>query len=82
MVPSVAKVDNLISMIACVSGSMTSKDELVVNLTPLPRYQGSCCVVTTHGLQGDETPGTLNTLLRDILIYLRNYLLLQEVDHI
>ena len=52
--------------IARVTDSVTTKDVLVVNLTPLPRYQGSCCVVSAHGLQGVETPGTLNTLLRDM----------------
>ena len=48
----------------------------MVNLTPLPRYQNSCCVVTSHGLQGDETPGTLNTLLRDIGVYMGRFGLL------
>ena len=41
VVPRVAKVDNLLSMIARDTGSVTSKDVLVVNLTPLPRYQRS-----------------------------------------
>ena len=46
VVPSAANVDNLLSKIARVTGSVTSKDVLVVNLSPLPRYQSSCCVVT------------------------------------
>ena len=46
MVPSAADVDSLISKVARVTGSVTTKDVLVVNLTPLPRYQGSCCVVS------------------------------------
>ena len=70
VVPSTASVDNLLKRIARVTGSVTNKDVLAINLSPLPRYQGSCCVATSHGLQGNENPGTLNTLLRDIGVYM------------
>ena len=63
VVPSTASVDNLLKRIARATGSVTNKDVLAINLSPLPRYQGSCCVVTTHGLQGNENSRTLNTLL-------------------
>ena len=81
VVPSAADVDTLISRITRVTGSLTTKDILVVNLTPLPRYQGSCCVVPAHGLQGNETPGTLNTLLRDIGVYMGRFGPLHRPDH-
>ena len=81
VVPSAADVDTLISRITLVTGSVTTKDVLVVNLTPLPRYQGSCCVVPAHGLQGDETPGTLNTLLRDIGVYMGRFGPLHRPEH-
>ena len=61
MIPSTASVDDLLKRIARVTGAVTNKDVLVINLSPLPRHQGSCCVVTSHGLQGYENPGTLNT---------------------
>ena len=70
VMPSTASVDDLLKRIAHVTGTMTNKDVLAINLSPLPRYQVSCCVATSHGLQGYENPRTLNTLLRDIGVYM------------
>ena len=71
-------VDKLIDRIASVTGSVTNKDVPVVSLTPLPRYQSICCVEPKHGLQNNENPGTLKTLLRDVGIYMGRYGLLNH----
>ena len=54
----------------------------MVSLTPLPRYQSICCVEQKHGLQDNENPGTLNTLLRDVGVYMGRYGLLNLPDHV
>ena len=81
MIPSTTSVDDLLKRIARVTGAVTNKDVLAINLSPLPRYQGSCCVVTSHGLQGCENPGTLNTLLREIGVYMGRSGLLHRPGH-
>ena len=53
-------------MIARVTDAMKRSGNLVVNLAPLPRYQNICCGYSTHELLGEDNPGTLNTLLRDV----------------
>ena len=61
---------------------MRAKGVLVVNLAPLPRYQGPCCVVQSHGLHGGDSPGTLSTLLRDVCVYMGRTGLLNHPDQL
>ena len=61
---------------------MTTKGELLINLTPLPRYQSICCVDPSHGLQGNDSQGTLNTLLRDGGVYMGSHSPLSRPDHL
>ena len=67
-VPNPASIDNL-----RVTDAMRVPGNRVVNLAPLSRYQNICCGVTSHRLRGEESPGTLNTLLRDIGVFMGRY---------
>ena len=67
--PSDESIDQLIERISLITGSVRAEDVLVVNLAPFPRYQGPC-EDQSHGLQGGDSPGSLNTLLRDVCIYM------------
>ena len=49
---------------------MRGSDNLVINLSPLPSYQNVCCADQSHGLQGEDNPGTLNTLFRDVEVFM------------
>ena len=81
VVPSTAVVDGLLRRIVRVTESITTKGVLVINLSPLPRFQGACCAVTTHGLQAGEDQGTLNSLFRDIGVYMGRMRSLHRPDH-
>ena len=48
--PSVESIDKLIKRISPMTGSVSTKDVLVINLTPIPRYQSICYVDQSHGL--------------------------------
>ena len=54
----------------------------MINLSPLPRYHSLCCVEPTHGLQGNENPGILITLLRDVGVYMGRHGPLNWSDHL
>ena len=68
--PSLSSIDELINMISALTSSLRGTGALVINLAPLPRFQTSCCGDASHGLQSDETPGTLNALIRDMSTYM------------
>ena len=80
--PSVESIPKLIERITQNTGSVSAKDVLMINLTPMPRYQSICCVEQSHGLQGDDSPGTLNTLLRDVGVYMGRNSLLNRPDQL
>ena len=80
--PSDESINQLIKRIALITDSMRAKGVLVLNLAPLPRYQGPCCVVQSHGLQGGDSPGTLNTLLRDVGVNMGSSGLLNQPDQL
>ena len=76
--PSDEFIGQLNERIALITDSIRAKGVLVVNLAPLPRYQGPCCVVQSHGLQGGDSPGTFNILLRDVGVYMGRSSLLNQ----
>lgn len=69
-IPDPASIDSLIEKVAVVTESMVCSNNLVINLSPLPRYQTKCCGDTSHGIQKQESPGSLNSLLRDVGIFM------------
>ena len=82
IVPSDNSVDALINRIVGVTNSMTTKGVLVVNLAPMPRHQQDCCADQSHGLESGGNPGSLNSLLRDIGVYMSRTIRLNRFNHL
>ena len=69
-IPNPGSIDILFDKISRVIDCTNGSRNLVINLSPLPRYQNLCCADHSHGLQGGDSPGSLNTMLRNVGVFM------------
>lgn len=78
VIPNDDDIEAMLNNVIQVVQDLRGRGILVVNLTPLPRYQAGCCQnEDAHSLAGLLDPVKLNNTLRDIGLYMAQTELLQ-----